>query len=205
MIPYLPAILFLFWAVAHSLLADYRTKDSAERVFGPGIRRWYRLAFVVFAIATLVPLFLLHTKYPGRLLYQAPTAVTVVIRALQAGCLALMGISLWRTGLKPFMGISQLAGGAEEGPLDVSGLYRYVRHPLYSLGLILIWSAPVMTTGFLALGVAMSLYLTLGTIHEEAGLLRTYGAPYAEYQQRVGRLIPRRRTRRHDHSGGSPP
>jgi hypothetical protein len=63
-------------------------------------------------------------------------------------------------------------------PLVVFGLYRWVRHPLYSWGLVLIWLTPHMTVNRLALFGALSFYLYVGTFFEERRLVAEFGDDY---------------------------
>ncbi len=78
----------------------------------------------------------------------------------------------------------------------VHGLYRWVRHPLYTAGLLFIWLTPVMSINLLALNIGLSVYLVVGAIFEERKLLQAFGPAYAEYQQRTPMLVPALRLRR---------
>ncbi|MDT8298930.1 MAG: isoprenylcysteine carboxylmethyltransferase family protein, partial [Spirochaetaceae bacterium] len=101
-----------------------------------------------------------------------------------------------RTDMGDFLGLSHMAGKKSGDILVVSGAYSWVRHPLYSFGFVMIWSAPRMTAGAMALSIAASLYLWLGTYHEEAGLRHIFGEQYIRYAEEVPRLIPSRPRRR---------
>jgi protein-S-isoprenylcysteine O-methyltransferase Ste14 len=72
----------------------------------------------------------------------------------------------------------------------VKGLYRWVRHPLYTAGLLFLWLTPLMTTSILAFNLAMSAYIAIGSVFEERRLVTEFGPAYADYQRRVPRLIP---------------
>ena len=78
-----------------------------------------------------------------------------------------------------------------EHHLVQSGIYRIVRHPLYTslillgLGWGLIWSSALA----LALAVALALVLDGKARLEERWLLERY-PEYGDYKQRVARLIP---------------
>ena len=74
--------------------------------------------------------------------------------------------------------------------MATNGLYRWVRHPLYTTGLAFIWLTPIMTMNLLALNIGLTLYLLLGTIYEERKLVRQFGEEYIQYQQEVPMLIP---------------
>jgi protein-S-isoprenylcysteine O-methyltransferase Ste14 len=77
--------------------------------------------------------------------------------------------------------------------LVTTGLYRHVRHPLYTAGLAFLWLSPVMTTTLMALYAGLSVYLYVGSLFEERRLQAEFGPAYAEYQKRVPRLFPRLR------------
>lgn len=70
------------------------------------------------------------------------------------------------------------------------GLYRWVRHPLYTAGLVFIWLTPVMTVNLLVLNIGLTIYLVVGAIFEERKLVREFGAAYRDYQENVPMLIP---------------
>ena len=70
------------------------------------------------------------------------------------------------------------------------GLYRWVRHPLYSAGLVFIWLTSVMTVNLLVLNLGLTIYLVVGAIYEERKLVREFGDLYVDYQKRVPMLIP---------------
>lgn len=73
----------------------------------------------------------------------------------------------------------------------VNGLYRWMRHPLYTGGLLLIWLTPVMTVNTLTLIIVLSIYLVVGAVFEEHRLVQEFGEQYTAYQQQVPMLIPK--------------
>jgi protein-S-isoprenylcysteine O-methyltransferase Ste14 len=76
--------------------------------------------------------------------------------------------------------------------LVTMGIYRWIRHPLYSSLLLLAWGiffkAPGWEAGLLA--AAASLFLTATARADEAECLEYFGAAYAEYMRRTRRFIP---------------
>ena len=70
------------------------------------------------------------------------------------------------------------------------GLYRYVRHPLYTLSILFIWLTPVLTWNALALNIGVTLYMVIGSYFEERKLLDAFGEEYAGYRQRTPMLVP---------------
>jgi methanethiol S-methyltransferase len=75
-------------------------------------------------------------------------------------------------------------------PFVVQGPYRYVRHPLYLFMLMLIWSAPRLSTDQLLFDVLWTAWIVVGTRLEERDLLADFGHTYRQYQRSVPMLIP---------------
>ena len=75
-------------------------------------------------------------------------------------------------------------------PLAVHGAYRWVRHPLYTSSLLLLWSQPDLTYDRLLFNLSWSGWIILGCYLEERDLRATFGQAYARYQQEVPMLIP---------------
>jgi protein-S-isoprenylcysteine O-methyltransferase Ste14 len=99
---------------------------------------------------------------------------------------------LKQTGITSFIGLRQLLLPEDITPprLVTDGLYLYVRHPLYSAGLVFIWLLPIMTWNLLALNIGLTLYIIIGAYFEERKLLQEFGDAYAEYRQHTPMLIP---------------
>ena len=70
---------------------------------------------------------------------------------------------------------------------------RWVRHPLYTVGLIFIWLLTEMTVNRLALNIGLSLYLVVGALYEERKLVLEFGQAYQEYREQTPMLIPWRK------------
>jgi len=75
-------------------------------------------------------------------------------------------------------------------PLAIRGPYRWVRHPLYFLMLVLIWACPDVTLDRLLFAVLWSAWIVAGARLEERDLTAEFGADYRAYQQAVPMLIP---------------
>ena len=74
-----------------------------------------------------------------------------------------------------------------------TGLYRYIRHPMYSSLLFLAWGAFLKhitpLTSVLILTVS-GLLITCARVEERENI-RFFGSAYVEYMQRTGMFIPR--------------
>lgn len=92
-------------------------------------------------------------------------------------------------GIRPF---KENKIGAAEAGLIQTGLYRYVRHPLYS-GTVLLSTGIFLTLPIMALAiflVCMAVYLPVGIYFEEKKLIADFGGEYLLYQKKVKKLIP---------------
>ena len=77
-----------------------------------------------------------------------------------------------------------------QGSLVTNGLYRHVRHPLYSAGIAFIWLMPLMTVNVLAINLALTVYVVIGAVFEERRLRRYFGQAYADYAAVTPMFIP---------------
>jgi protein-S-isoprenylcysteine O-methyltransferase Ste14 len=96
-----------------------------------------------------------------------------------------------QTDTLSFVGLRQLVEpDGKPGTLVTSGLYRFVRHPLYSAGLLFLWLTATMTLNQLIVYICATIYIFIGAYFEERKLLREFGAAYAEYKAATPMIIP---------------
>jgi len=193
--------LFIFGAI-HSLLASRGAKSFGALVVGKRTQRGlYRAAYNIVAVISFAPTLLLVVGLPDRELYGIPEPLSCIALAVQG--LAALGLiySAWQMDVFHFSGLKQLAawlGGGEAhsasdtsaSHLVVDGLHRYVRHPLYTTSLIVLWLVSPMTINRLAFLIGVTIYFYVGSIFEEHKLVAEFGEAYRAYQRRVPRLIP---------------
>jgi protein-S-isoprenylcysteine O-methyltransferase Ste14 len=141
---------------------------------------------------TLLPVLVLPVVLVDKVLYRIPAPWSWLTALIQAAALVLLVVGVAQTGVMSFLGLRQLLMGGDEpaSRLVVHGLYRYVRHPLYTAGLVIIWLMPVMSCNLLALNIGLTLYILIGAFFEERKMLRDFGETYADYQRRTPMLIP---------------
>ncbi len=94
--------------------------------------------------------------------------------------------------------------------LVVTGLYRYVRNPMYIGVLLVLIGEAVMFRSGLFLLYASALFLAFNIaviVYEEPVLRRKFGTSYEQYKSETGRWIPRylKRRRFSDKSSGGDP
>ena len=189
---------FAAFAVVHSLMAGAGLKERLKPALGERVvEGWYRLAYNAFSVVTIAPVLVLIVRLPDQMLYQLGMPWSALLRIIQVlGLVGLIG-ALFVTDVWQFSGIQQVTayinGDAlplPASPLQESGMYRVVRHPLYFFSLAVIWANPALSVNWLWFNVAATLYFAVGSLVEERRLLRIYGEAYRQYQSRVSWLIP---------------
>ena len=90
-------------------------------------------------------------------------------------------------------GITPTSATRTEHKLVTSGPYRWVRHPLYTVGSSMFVAFGLMAANwFIALlGVLAFIGMAIRTPREEANLIEKFGDEYREYMKRTGRFLPR--------------
>ena len=176
----------------HTLLAGRAAKEFARRRLGPAGARYYRLFFSLQAGITLLPALYLAWRLPDAVIYRIPAPWNLLTLLLQILALAGLWVGVRQTGAMQFLGLDALITGnqADKARLVTDGLYRWVRHPLYTCGLLLLWLLPTMTWNLLALAAGLTVYILVGIYFEERKLLREFGPAYAEYRRRTPALVP---------------
>jgi protein-S-isoprenylcysteine O-methyltransferase Ste14 len=90
-------------------------------------------------------------------------------------------------------GISPTSATRKQHQLSTSGPYRWVRHPLYTIGSSFFISFGLMTDNwFIAmLGVLAFILMAVRTPKEESSLIEKFGDEYREYMKQTGRFFPK--------------
>lgn len=81
----------------------------------------------------------------------------------------------------------------EHHELVTGGPYHWVRHPLYTTGLVLLVALGLMAgSWFVLLGAGLAFVLLRGFVipREEQALMAKFGERYRTYRSRTGRLLP---------------
>jgi protein-S-isoprenylcysteine O-methyltransferase Ste14 len=151
----------------------------------------------VYAVASGAVLLLLALLWqPSRL---GLLSLDGPLRWLARGIfLAAMAVMVWGFGsLKYFDPLgsrplwAHLRGEpAPAMPLTIRGLYRWVRHPIYALFIVMIWASPDVTADRLLFNVLWSIWMVIATQLEERDLTAEFGDGYRRYQRSVPMLVP---------------
>jgi protein-S-isoprenylcysteine O-methyltransferase Ste14 len=151
---------------------------------------FYRLGYNIFAAISFLPILYLMSALPDQPVYQVPAPWKFIMFAGQGLTALLLLVAFLQTDSLSFVGLRQLFEEEKSGALVTRGLYRVVRHPLYTFGLLFIWLSPTVSQNSLSIYVGATLYVLVGAYFEERKLLREFGEAYARYKQNTPMLIP---------------
>lgn len=176
----------LLFALLHSLMAMQRLK---RHCYARNISsQHYRLFYVASAILLTGAWLMFIDTLPDAPLYQLRGAARIIAVTLQGIALVIIWLSFRPIDLAVFLGLRPFPNGNE--PFHESGIYRYLRHPMYSGVILLLAVAPQQSVNHMTVAVAVTVYLIIGSRFEEQRLLAAHPA-YADYRRRVPAFIPR--------------
>lgn len=185
------AALALAFCLQHSVMIRRGFRCRLERFVEP---HWHGALFTIFSGLFLLAMVVLWQESPvrlvtlegaGRWLARAP-----FIAAFLATFWASRSLGRFDSlGIRPIL--HRLRGKEpREIPIAIRGPYRWVRHPMYSFTLVMMWSYPDLTADRLIFNLAWTVWIVVGSVLEERDLVQEFGEDYRRYQGEVPMLIP---------------
>ncbi len=172
----------LGFALTHSLLASRPCKRSVR--LSP---QHYRLTFTISAVVLTAAWLGFVRMLPDTPVYRLHGPAQIACYALQ-----LFGAwMLWRAAqafdMRIFLGLAPVPAAGE--PFLERGIYRYLRHPMYTGVLLVLLASPAQSVNSLSLAAAVALYFVAGSRLEERRMLAEH-PEYAGYRRRVPAFWP---------------
>jgi protein-S-isoprenylcysteine O-methyltransferase Ste14 len=184
-------LLWVLFGILHSVLAANWWKRLMQQRLGPQYK-YYSFSYSVFAAVTLIAILVYQVYLQSQLIYAAPVWVKLLLCIPLVAGLIIMGLLI----RKYFFSLSGISVFYKEQPpadLELSGLNRYVRHPLYFGTLLFLWSFffifPYVKN--LLACLVITLYTVWGARLEEEKLTAQFGEKYTAYKKQVPMLLPR--------------
>jgi protein-S-isoprenylcysteine O-methyltransferase Ste14 len=178
------AILFTAFATHHSLFAREAVK---RRLTGLVPERLLRSLYVWIASVLLIVVCCAWRPIGGEV-YDVHGWRAALHAAIQiAGIVVVAGAvrtidALELAGIRPH---------SSRQSLQITGPYRWVRHPLYFGWLLATFGAAHMTGDRLIFAVISAFYLVIAVPFEERSLVASFGGDYTNYQRQVRwRMLP---------------
>lgn len=187
----LVGVCWIFFGLVHSFLASLKIKNIFRIRLGKHYKH-YRLAYNVFAILSFAAIVLFQFSIHSKNIFtpRLATKITGAVFIFLGLVLMLVCIKKYFAGLS---GLRSLMQEDNHSELIISGVHRYVRHPLYLGTFIFIWGLFILfpTYSLLLSNVIITGYTLIGINMEERKLVKDFGEQYELYQKQVPRLIPK--------------
>lgn len=197
------SLIFVAFAASHSLLVTDASKKFFASLFGElFVKTVYRFLFTCISLITISIAMILIARIPDKPLFIFPLWTKAIFFILQAIGVVIGILSFRIINLFEFVGIAQLISylrhrsvsgdieGIKANRLIRSGIYGFVRNPLYLAGILIVTFSPYVTRNSVTFALWADLYFIFGAAIEEKRLLHKFGDEYVRYMKKVPRLIP---------------
>jgi hypothetical protein len=187
------------FGLVHSALASRTAKRVAARTFGERNRNGlYRVFYIGQSLVTFGMLAAYIRRQPSREVYRVEGPFDLLMHFAQAGAVVYATSAAGQVGLRRITGLESFAAWLGDGPVQAepeaqgpalddegrrhaAGPFAWSRHPLNFAPLPIFWLMPRMTTSLLAFKTAATIYLVIGSLHEETRLREAFGDDYDAY------------------------
>ena len=175
----------LLFAIIHSALASRRCK---QWIYGSGIDEpRYRLYYSLLSVVTTALWIGFVHQLADTPLYHTdgiPRAILITLQAV--GAVIALAAFIPIDGMA-FLGLRPSPQGTD--PFIVQGIYRYLRHPMYTGAMLILLAMPQQSWNGLHLALAVCIYFIIGARLEERRMLAAH-PEYATYRNTVPAFIP---------------
>jgi protein-S-isoprenylcysteine O-methyltransferase Ste14 len=185
-------LLFSLFALHHSLLARPHAKRWVTTWLPAELERsfytWVAslLFILVCTVWQPVPGTLYLLDGPWRALAYTVQIAGLLLTIRSSAALDVLDLA----GVRPVQRAGQ-GNPPRHVPLETSGLYGFVRHPLYFAWALMVCASPDMTATRATFAVVTTTYLAIAIPWEERSLEQTFGRDYDAYRRQVRwRMFP---------------
>jgi protein-S-isoprenylcysteine O-methyltransferase Ste14 len=181
----------LGFCALHSLLASKKAKKIAEDLLNQHFR-FYRLYYSLFAFITLVLILFYLVNTPSFFLFKRS-----VLSIAAGSIIGMAGLIIMFICIKKYF--AQLSGikslffsEKSSNELMITGIHKYLRHPLYAGTFLFIWGLWILIPqlSLLISNFIITVYTIIGIRWEEQKLEAEFGTSYQQYKLKVPKLIP---------------
>ena len=182
------ALCWIFFGGLHSVLLHVPTRERIKEILGVDDQT-YRLFYSLISIVSLFIATVITLLSDGNWVKQPDWVTYAGGGVLIVGSLYLLRVSFRNYSLMVFIGLQP----DTNQKLHLSGMNRYVRHPLYLstvlllVGIMVFWPSDVVMTAC----VIMIAYTVVGARFEEQKLIKQFGKAYIDYMKEVPAFIPK--------------
>jgi len=190
-------IIWVAWCAFHSGLISLSLTERIRKGY-PNLFRYHRIAYNLFAVATLVPVLIYYHSLGGNPIIVWNGGWKIIPISIGIVSLFLFVSGARRYDFLQFVGIRQFKKEntcsvlTDDCSLDTRGILSIIRHPWYAGGMLIVWARPLGLSDLLT-NVVVCGYFIVGAMLEERKLKRQFGDEYTAYQRRVPMFFPIKR------------
>ncbi len=190
------ALLILQFAVSHSFFLTRRGLSLMRHLAPPAIaERMLSTTYVIIASLQTLALFVLWSP-SGIVWWRAEGPVLYLMVALYLGSGLVLLKAIIDAGLAlqtGFLGWWAVARDRDPvyPPMPVTGLFRWVRQPIYLGFALTTWTVGVWTPDQLVLAVLLTGYCITGPLLKERRFRARFGADFDQYRAETPYFLPR--------------
>ncbi|HEU0064061.1 MAG TPA: isoprenylcysteine carboxylmethyltransferase family protein [Flavisolibacter sp.] len=184
------AVLWSVYCFLHSFFASLTIKQKIKMATGADFK-WYRISYSLFAFLTLIALIIYEWLLPT--CYMFPTNnVIKICGSIIGGCGLLLMIICIQKYFLSLSGIKSFFIESYSNSLLISGVHKYVRHPLYLGTFAFLWGLYLIIPywSLFISNVVITVYTLYGIKLEEQKLITEFGEQYRKYQEKVPMILP---------------
>lgn len=173
----------------HSILAANAVKEKCRLQF-PSIFPYYRIGYNFIAIGGLLLLAFWSFQDVNYLVQQPSWMKNLGFFFIALG-VVMLGVAFASFNVKEFLGLKKEEHHSDT-KLVTKGVYRYVRHPLYTGVFLLLPGVFLLrpTFSILLFVLITAIYIEIGSRLEEQKLIKIFGEDYVRYRNSVKRYFP---------------
>lgn len=167
----------------------HRQNDQFERMKNEGKTTFVILRFFGGMLWLMALLFPWYPELFESIRFESRFAVQLTGLMLSLAAIP-MGISVFTSIGK---NITDTVETRKDHQLVTNGIYRFIRHPLYTTGFLFFVGLGLLSSNWLMLILSIIVLVTLylRTITEEQKLIEEFGEHYTEYMHSTGKFIPK--------------
>lgn len=185
-------VLLASFAIQHSVMARQPFKRAWTKIIPDAAER---STYVLLASLLLFLLYWQWRSLPTTVWQITSMPATIVAYVLFWSGWLIVLVSTFMIDHFDLFGLKQVYSQFQQRQyrppeFKMSGLYRYVRHPIMVGFIVAFWSTATMSAGHLLFALTTTAYIFLAIFLEERDLTALYGERYRKYRSRVWALLP---------------
>ena len=184
------AILWITYGLLHSLFASLFFKKWMERLMTRQFKI-YRLYYIMFAFFAFAGIIFYQVIISSPLLFKTNLFIRVSGSMISITGLVIMIICIHKYFMQ-LSGLRSLIENRTGNRLMITGIHKYVRHPLYAGTFLFIWGLWIVFPylSLLISNTIITIYTLTGIRFEEKKLVIEFGESYIAYQRKTPMIIP---------------